>query len=509
MKACIDRPGSGPGDRERHCGAEEREDELVAVRHEEAGRKVNEKQRAEHGCGKAKCDRPGEEACDQREAADELEQGDGGAKDARGRNPHLGEAAGDAIEAEDEELLATVGGEDDSGEDAEEGEAGVDLRGRSWSEEAHLEPRSDKALDSVCEATGCGNTDRGRKVPGGVGAVGGDPSGVCSVAPANPNMRVITPIVKPRISSRRREGRHPPCTIARRQPPGGEDMRRGVLIGMTATGGAALAAVGARALGAIAWKRGTARSVERLTDRAHSARRRRVPEPDPEALAELPDPVKRYFAFALRPGHRFVESARSIQQGEFAIKPGQWQPFTATQHVTVRPPGFVWDATIRMGPGVSMRVRDSYIGGVGRMHGRFAGLIPVVDQSGTAEMASGSLHRCLAEAPWIPTALLPAAGVTWTPIDDMRSRATISDFGTTVSVDFEFNDRGEISAMSAERFRDVGGTAVLTPWVGQFRNYRDVGGMMVPEDGEVAWVPSTGAEPYWRGRVTEVAYSHE
>ena len=286
-------------------------------------------------------------------------------------------------------------------------------------------------------------------------------------------------------------------------------MRRGVLLGVTATGGSALIAVGAKALGDIAWKRGTARSVERLTERTHTARRRPAPELSFDDLESLPDPVKRYFAFALRPGQRFVESARSVQLGEFAIKPGQWRPFSATQHVTVRPPGFVWDATIRMAPGVPMRVRDSYIGGVGRMHGRFAGLIPVVDQSGTAEMASGSLHRYLAEAPWIPTALLPATGVTWTPINDSRSRATISDFGTTVSVDFEFNDRGEITGMSAERFRDVGGSPVLTPWVGQFHSYRDVGGMMVPEEGEVAWVPSTGAEPYWRGRVTEVAYSYE
>jgi hypothetical protein len=283
-------------------------------------------------------------------------------------------------------------------------------------------------------------------------------------------------------------------------------MRRGVLIGITATGGAALAALGAKALGDIAWKRGTARSVERLSDRAQPARRHPPPEFSPDQVEALPGPVQRYFAFALRPGQRFIESALSVQQGEFAINPGQWRPFTATHHATVRPPGFVWDAIIRMAPGMPMRVRDSYIGGVGRMHGRFAGLVPVVDQSGTPEMASGSLHRYLAEAPWIPTALLPAAGVTWAAIDEARARATISDFGTTVSVEFEFDERGAIVGMSAERFRDVGGTAVLTPWAGRFRSYREIGGMQVPEEGEVSWILPEGPHTYWRGRITEVSY---
>ena len=284
-------------------------------------------------------------------------------------------------------------------------------------------------------------------------------------------------------------------------------MRRGVVIGMTATGGAALAALGAKALGDIAWKRGTARTIERLTERARPARRHPSRDFSLEQLEGLPDPVTRYFTVALQPGQRFVDSARSVQRGEFAIKPGQWRPFKATQHVTARPPGFVWDATIRVAPGMSMRVRDSYIGGVGRMHGRFAGLVPVVDQSGTPEMASGSLHRYLAEAPWIPTALLPAAGVRWDAIDATTARATISDFGTTVSVVFEFNERGEIVGMAAERFRDVGGTPVLTPWAGRFRSYRDIGGMMVPEEGEVSWMLPEGPHTYWRARIAEVSYT--
>ena len=285
-------------------------------------------------------------------------------------------------------------------------------------------------------------------------------------------------------------------------------MRRGAWIGVTAAGGVA-AAIGARGLGELFWRRGTERSVRRLLDRMRMVTRQDAGVFSVDEIADLPDPVRRYFMFALRPGQQFVRSARSLERGEFATRPGVWHPFTATHHVTVRPPGFIWDAAIRVAPGMPIRVRDSYIGGVGRMHGRLAAIMPVVDQSGTPEMASGSLHRYLAEAPWIPTALLPSAGVTWTAIDGSTARATLSDLGTTVSVDFQFNPDGEITGMSADRLRDVNGTAVSTPWAGHFRGYRDVGAMMVPEEGEVSWILPEGPYPYWRGRIAEVSYTFD
>ena len=286
-------------------------------------------------------------------------------------------------------------------------------------------------------------------------------------------------------------------------------MGRGARIGTIAAGGVALAALGATAVAGALWKRETTRSVFRLTHRKSASARQPPGTFSTDEIESLPAPVKRYFLAALRPGQPLVRSARLGQRGDFAMHPGTWSPFSATQHVAVRPPGFVWDASIRIAPGVTARVRDSYIGGVGRMHGRIAAIVPVVDQGGTAEMASGSLHRYLAEAPWVPTALLPSAGVVWSEVDDSRARATLSDRGTTVSVDFQFNDRGEIIGMSADRLRDVNGRAVLTPWVGRFWNYELVGGMMIPREGEVSWILPEGAYPYWRGRIVEASYTYE
>jgi len=226
----------------------------------------------------------------------------------------------------------------------------------------------------------------------------------------------------------------------------------------------------------------------------------------PADLGGLPDPVARYFAFALTPGQRIVRRARMEQQGELATRPGAWSRFTATQQVSVSPPRFVWDARIRLAPLLTAHVRDSYVDGVGAMHGTLAGFIPLVDRHGTREMAVSSLQRCLAEAPWIPTALLPSADLQWSAVDDGTARATLTHHGLSAWVDFHFGATGEIVGISAKRYRDVRGTPVMTPWVGRFWDYVRVDRMMVPSRGEIAWVLPEGRSPYWRGQITRAHY---
>lgn len=105
------------------------------------------------------------------------------------------------------------------------------------------------------------------------------------------------------------------------------------------------------------------------------------------------------------------------------------------------------------------------------------------------------------------TALLPSAGVAWTPIDGESARASLTDCGLSVWVDFRFSARGEIVETATERYRDVDGKAARTPWVGRFWDYERLAGMMVPRQGEVAWLLPEGRFPYWRGRIEESEYT--
>lgn len=221
----------------------------------------------------------------------------------------------------------------------------------------------------------------------------------------------------------------------------------------------------------------------------------------PDQLAGLPAPAARYFAFALTPGQPLVRHARLAQSGALARRRDQWAPFTATEDFDVSPPAFVWEARIRMAPFLVARVRDSYRAGEGAVHAKLAGIVTLVDLHGTPEVAAASLQRYLAEAAWLPTALLPSAELVWTPVDDDAARATLTDHGLSVWVDFRFSPRGEIVETSTERYRDVDGSAVRTPWVGRFWDYVRLGGMMVPRQGEVAWLLPEGRYPYWRGRI--------
>jgi len=274
-------------------------------------------------------------------------------------------------------------------------------------------------------------------------------------------------------------------------------------LGGVAVGGAAVAAVAARR-----WERATTRVLARLRaaerrDTEGSAVRFAL-----EQLDGLPAPVARYLAFALAPGQRRVRRARIRWAGEFAIRPGAWRPFTALQHYTVRPPGFVWDADIRTMPLLPTRVRDGYVRGTGTMLGAVGGVVPVVDQRDTPQLTAGALMRWLGEAVWLPTALLPGDGVSWTPVSDRSARASLTDGTTTVSMDFHFGAGGEILRVSALRHRDVDGTPVLTPWAARLAEYVRVGGMMIPGFGEVEWVTPEGRWPYWRGRPVTVQYDY-
>ena len=114
---------------------------------------------------------------------------------------------------------------------------------------------------------------------------------------------------------------------------------------------------------------------------------------------------------------------------------------------------------------------------------------------------SGTLVRYLAEAAWIPTAWLPGEGITWTEVDHTTARPTLTDLETTVSVDVQFDEHGEIKRISTMRYRDVNGTMVLTPWIGYFRDYACIYGMMIPMAADVQWdLP--------RGNVASLEWTH-
>jgi len=230
---------------------------------------------------------------------------------------------------------------------------------------------------------------------------------------------------------------------------------------------------------------------------------------DPRELEGLPGPVQRYFRAVLKEGQPLVAAVNVEHTGTFNMSEDgeQWKPFRSTQHIIIRRPGFVWDARIRMAPGMTVHVHDAYVAGEGILAAKLFGLLTVMKQPSTPELAQGELMRFFAEAAWYPTALLPSQGVVWEAIDDSQASATFTDGPTAVKLAFQFDAQGLISSVRSEgRHREVDGMQVPTPWHGRFWGYEMREGMLIPLDGEVAWLLSNGAKPYWRGRIQRIEY---
>jgi hypothetical protein len=226
-------------------------------------------------------------------------------------------------------------------------------------------------------------------------------------------------------------------------------------------------------------------------------------------LAGLPTPVERYLRLVLEDGAPLIASVQLAHEGTFNSKDDgeDWKPFTSTQRVVMQPRGFVWNATIRMAPGVSARVHDAYVDGEGILRASMAGLKDVMHLRDRDALARGELMRFVAESPWYPTALLPSEGVAWEAVDDRTARATITDGAHTVTLTFGFGDDGLIATVAAtDRDRMIGGRTVPMAWGGRFWDYQRRAGQLIPTAGEVAWYPPEGGElPYWRARITAVS----
>ena len=272
-------------------------------------------------------------------------------------------------------------------------------------------------------------------------------------------------------------------------------------------GAVLLAAAAALAFGAARWRFRT----RELRAALRAARPSGVPATfDPRELESLPAPVCRYLQIALRPRQPVIESVLVATAGEFLVdvEKKRWAPFTADQLFTVTPPGFDWDARIRMLPGLNVFVRDAYREGAGLLQAEAAGLVKVADLPPSPELSKGELLRWLAEATWFPTALLPSQGVRWEALAEDRALATIEDRGVTASVEFRFGGDGlPLSVFAPDRPRAVGNANVPTPWEATLSAWGPRNGMRVPSAGEVAWLLPEGRLSYYRGRVKSVVYA--
>lgn len=255
------------------------------------------------------------------------------------------------------------------------------------------------------------------------------------------------------------------------------------------------------------WRTGAeiAAHVERVRAAARAAM---PPDPDAAALAALPAPVRAYLRFTFPDGPPVgVQLVEMEMAGDFRRPRTEgFAPTTASQTVAVGVPALAFAARTPILPGIHARAWDAFADGRMEMKARILGLVTVVDETGSPELDRISLRRWLLESPLYPMALLPGGPVVWQPIDDRHARAVVTFGGQTASLVAAFRPDGSLASFAAEEDGDL-----TTPYHGSGEHvtredYQRIGGVMLPMAFTISRAAGGRILPFWRGRVTRIAF---
>ena len=223
--------------------------------------------------------------------------------------------------------------------------------------------------------------------------------------------------------------------------------------------------------------------------------------------AEVPAPVARYLQLALRTTRPPPRLVRIAQEGSLRtdVRSKRWMDFRAEHTVAPLAQAFVWNASVAAGPLVHVRVLDSLLDGVAESRVQLMSAVELDRVNGSVEVNSGSLHRYLAEAVWYPWVLIPGEHLAWTPVDARRALATLTVKGLSVALEFRFANSGEVVGVyTPARWGRFGQQYVQVPWEGEFREYREFDGFVLPSEASVGWHSGGELQWVWTGRVDAV-----
>jgi len=182
---------------------------------------------------------------------------------------------------------------------------------------------------------------------------------------------------------------------------------------------------------------------------------------------------------------------------------GRPMRFSAVQHFAVNRVAFSWRARFPLVGPVAIRVVDEYADGDGKLEVRALGL-PMQRQSGP-EIITGEALRYLAELPWVPYAMAQNRELEWRQLDERHIEVAAHVGEERLAVELEFDAVGDVVRSSSQmRLFEVEKSWVPTPWAGEFRDYKLLGGIRIPTAAEVYWDLESGRFVYWRGKITSL-----
>lgn len=245
-------------------------------------------------------------------------------------------------------------------------------------------------------------------------------------------------------------------------------------------------AIGVVAAATIGGNRMRARYDAEKADLLRQGREGRPTQVGTAAVAQLPAPVRRYLEVTQSLDRSGLRVAVLKQRGSLrSAVDAPWMPFEAEQVYTMDPPGFVWLSRAQMAGALSLWVRDKFVGDKGEMLVRLLGVVTIADAKGPT-LDQGAGLRYWGEVISFPE-MVTHPDLKWEAIDERRARMHINQGGLAMKADVEFDDAGFPVAIHAERYRDVDGASILTPWSGHCLDWQDFGGRMFPTQWVSVW----------------------
>lgn len=254
------------------------------------------------------------------------------------------------------------------------------------------------------------------------------------------------------------------------------------------------------------------RHSDRRADRAEMDRLIALQPTDPpvfsaDMVADLPDPARRFFTFAIAEGTPLYTVAVIEMQGQFGMgdkaDPG-YMPMRATQ-VLAAPEGFVWAMS---GGSGAMRMGGSDSAAWTRFW--LYGLAPVARLGGDPDHTRSAFGRYVAEAVfWTPAAVLPGPDVTWEPVSEDTARFTMRRGDLEQAVEVTVDAEGRPRYVSFMRWSDANPEKVhrLQPFGGFLSEFRDFDGFTLPSHVEAGNMFGTDDYfPFFIADVTDVQF---
>ncbi len=218
-----------------------------------------------------------------------------------------------------------------------------------------------------------------------------------------------------------------------------------------------------------------------------------------DQLEGLPEPVQRYFRFALPEGYPYISSVRLLHGGQFKTGINKdWIPIEGEEYFTAQPPGFIWRGKTKL-----FTATDRYVEGNGNLIVKLLSLIEVANVKGP-ETNQGELLRWLGEAVWFPTSLLPTENLRWSALTEDTAQLSYTNQGLTVSYKVSFLETGEISRMEAQRYYTP---ERLETWVGELSEYQKIDQLRVPTRIKATWKLAEGDYTYVDFKVKEMQFN--